>query len=505
MLRPSVLLPLLILLGLVGAGLAWLFQAEDFNRPEKAQRAPTPAQQLLAQNPLLPQPEIKSTGEDPQIGILQAQVQYLEEQVKALRDENSELVDQLAKLGLKQGGPMTAMKVDAPPSDIPVDYISLGAEMLADRELEDLPMPTVLTPQADVEKVILAWLKRQTSADFGRREGAAFCALGAVPNPLDTQPLRAALLARLIGGWYDDETSTLYLVDPHEVVNGLPAMTDPVLGVAYGNLLHHYQKSLLPVGAAALTSDERLARQALLGGDAALQRFLRELKQFKGPDPNKLPAEDPDHPLNQVPMPVFLRELEIFPLTQGLFFAQALHSLGGFKQVSSAYGRAPDSTADVLDTERYLAEMRAPMPRVEWASIEVGGEKPFWDDRLGPYPALVFLKRYNAEEVAGEAIKGWVSDRFLAYALQGDLSRRGHAVWQTRWATPAQMEKFYVAMKECLTQFYEVPPAAGEDLAFEAQGRRVLLQRRKEENSVLLIDAATETFAKLAVPQFTHP
>jgi len=92
----------------------------------------------------------------------------------------------------------------------------------------------------------------------------------------------------------------------------------------------------------------------------------------------------------------------------------------------------------------------------------VGGNKPFWDDRLGPYAALVFLKRYNAEEAAGEAIEGWMSDRFLAYAIQGDLNRRGHAVWQqTRWSTPAQM-KFFLAMKECLTQFYEVPPSEEE-------------------------------------------
>jgi len=53
--------------------------------------------------------------------------------------------------------------------------------MLADRELEDLPMPTVVAPQADVEKVILAWLKRQTSDDFGRIKGSGFLCLGAPP------------------------------------------------------------------------------------------------------------------------------------------------------------------------------------------------------------------------------------------------------------------------------------------------------------------------------------
>jgi hypothetical protein len=500
MLRPSVLLPLLILLGLVGAGWAWFFQAENFDHPAEARPAPTPAQQLLAQNPLLRQPEVQATGEDPQIGILQAQVQYLEEQVKALRDENSALVDQLAKLGLKQGGSTMAMKAEAPPSDIPVDYISLGAEMLADRELEELPMPTVVAPQVDVEKVILAWLKRQSSPGFGQREGAAFAALGAIPNPIDTLPLRAALLARLIGGWYDDETSTLYLVDPEERINDLPTMTDPVLGIAYGNLLHHYQISLLPSNGPTLSTDERLARLGLLCGDAALQRFLRDLKQFKGPDPSMLPAEDPDHPLNQVPMPAFLRELELFPWTQGFFFAQAMHSLGGFKQVSTSYGRPPESTADVMDTERYLADQPAPLPRVEWASIKIEDTDPFWDDRLGPYPALAFLKRYNADEAAGEAIKGWVSDRFLAYALKGDLTRRGHAVWQTRWSTPAKAAAFLKALRECLTQFYNTTNATAD--TFQAQGRTLHSAILPDKHSVLLIDAATETFVTEATQVF---
>jgi len=504
MLRPSVLLPVLILLGLVAAGLLWWTPTSEV---VVAKQALTPFQNILDQNPLLIMPVVPGApkADDPQVQILQSQVQYLEDQVRALREENSQLVDQLAKLGMKNGVAKMAMKVEEPPANIPTDFVSLGAEMLADRELQDLPMPTVLAPQADVEKVILDWLKQQHSDDFGTREGAAFAALGAIPNPIDTLPLRAALLVRLIGGWYDNQKSTLYLVDPEDVVDGMPVMSDPVLGIAYGNLLHHYQKSLLPEPTKQLATDERMARLGLLGGDAALQRFLRDLKQFKGPDPNKLPAEDPDHPLNQVPMPAFLRELEIFPLTQGFFFAQAMHSLGGFKQLSTTYGRPPESTADVLDTERYLAEQPTPLPRITWPSIKLDNTEPFWDDRLGQYAALAFLKRYNAEEAAGEAIKGWMSDRFLAYALKGDLARRGHAIWQTRWTSGAQMNKFYQAMQECLQQFYDVKSDAAEALQFQAHGRSVRLLRIKSENSVLLIDAASDDFAKLAVKLLLEP
>ena len=124
---------------------------------------------------------------------------------------------------------------------------------------------------------------------------------------------------------------------------------------------------------------------------------------------------------------------------------------------------------------------------------------------MGPYAALVFLKRYNADEAAGEAIKGWMSDRFLAYALKGDLARRGHAVWQTRWASAAQMDKFYQAMQECLHQFYDAKSDSAEALHFQAQGRSILLQRIKAENSVLLIDAASEGFASQAASTLIEP
>jgi len=104
----------LILLGLVGAGLASFLGRKTLATLLKP-ICLTPAQQLLAQDDLLPQPEIKSTGEDPQIGILAARCRL--DQVKALRDENSVLVDQLAKLGLKQGGSSMAVKADTPPSN----------------------------------------------------------------------------------------------------------------------------------------------------------------------------------------------------------------------------------------------------------------------------------------------------------------------------------------------------------------------------------------------------
>lgn len=504
MLRPGPLLVALLFLATAAVAALWFLAPEDFNKaPVTVKHAPIPEAEpmpVMVPNPLLPPPDkTGGTDSEKQIALLQNQVEYLHEQVQTLQKENSELIDKLAKLGMNPAATKPPMKREPAPDDVPVDYVTLGTELLSMRELAALPMPTVTAPLVDVEKVILAWLQRQHPPGYGEREGAAYAALGAIPRNIDTLPLRAALLVRQIGGWYDAESETIYLVDAADQVDGVPVIVDPVLALAQSNLLHHFGKSLLPGAKLPLTTDERMARLGLLGGDAVLLRFLRDLKQFQGPNPNEIPADDPDHPLNQVPMPAYLRELETFPQASGFHFAQAMHSLGGFKQLTSTYGRPPESTADVLDTERYLAEQRLPIPRIEWSSVEVANEKPFWDDRLGQSAVVSFLKRYNAQEIAVGAARGWQSDRFLAYDMNGDHTRRGHAVWQTRWSAPEQAADFLKALRECLTQFYDNPATEN---TFSAQGRTLHASVLADKHSVLLIDAATEDFAKAALKAF---
>lgn len=507
MLRPSSLLLLLILLGVGLSMMLWYEGPPKVVAPTVVvKHAPrevpvVAAEEPMAPNPLLPVPANAAQGSDAdkQIALLQNQVEYLHEQVQALQKENSDLIDKLAKLGLPANG--KPMKEESLPDKVPEDFVSLGAELLKLRELEELPIPTVTAPQAEIEKLILAWLKRQHPEGFGEREGAAFAALGVIPQTIDTLPVRAALWVRQLGGWYDEASETIYIVDPDEQPDGVPVMSDPTLALSYANLLHHFGKSLLPGPKVALSTDERMARLGLLGGDAALVRFLRDLKAFQGPNPNAIPTDDPDHPLNLVPMPAYLRELETFPMMSGFRFAQAMHSIGGFKQLSSVYGRSPDSTADVMDSQRYLAEDRLPIPRIEWSSTEVAKAKPFWDDRLGQQAVLSFLRRYNDDQSSLDASRGWASDRLLTYAINGDLSRRGHAVWQTQWKTPEQATAFDKALRESLRQFYDQGSVSD---AFTAQGRFVRTQVLKDKVSVLMIDAATDEFAKEAGTVFSR-
>jgi hypothetical protein len=474
--------PLLLLLALLAMGAA------------VAVMLPQMKSQPVVADPASPA-EPPAQGEDlrKQLKLMEGQVEYLQGQVGALQEENTQLIQKLGSLGMK-GTP----KMEPPtPDDDPPDFVGMGLDMMKLRKLQALPIPTTGVSMAEVEAAILLWLRQQQPDDEGPRFGLALTALGWIDKPVDPLPLRAAWLARQLGGWYDFETETLLTVDGGASADGKPAPDKP-LAIAFGQLLREYGSTLFPADPehkTRLSTDQRLAREALLSGDAGLTRFLFGLQNPAAQPKSDLPAEDPDHPLNEVPMPAFLRELSMFPFSRGFEFVQSLHSAGEFKQINAAYSRPPTQSAEVIEAERYLDNNPLPSPSLDWAKGKVAGAEPFWDDTLGKFVCFTALRTYNNDEDAGQGAKGWLADRLLVYPT--DKGTRDHAAWQTLWLTPKDAKAFFKAMRNCLLQRYDVK--AGTDTAdvvsLEANGRHVHLIKNRAGAGVLLIDAASAEFA----------
>lgn len=467
--------------------------------PEKEQ-APAMAEtaRLPGLEPLLPPAAGTGPGlENPddlrmQIKLLEGQVEYLQGQVDALQEDNAVLLQKLGSLGM-QG----VAKMDTPPArtGAEADFVGMGVELMKFRHIQALPVPTTSTGEAEVERVILAWLRQQMPDDEAPRFGLALAALGWIEKPVDPLPLRAALMAKKLGGWFDAESGTLLVAD-EQGKPGQPAPDRP-LAITYGQLLREFGPVLFPPrDKGPLSTDERLAREALLAGDAGLTRFLFSLQNPDAMPKDDLPSEDPDHPLNTVAIPVFLKELSLFPYSsRGFDFAQALHSAGQYGQLDAAYSRPPVSCAEVIQPEKYLDEARLPPAPVEYKTVEVAGSAPYWDDRLGKYAAFTALRAYNNDEEAGQAVRGWKGDRLLAYAAPE--SKRDHACWQTLWLSPADAGAFFKAMRNCLTQRYSLAPAVdtATEVVLRPEGREVRLLKNRDGGGVLLIDAASAAFA----------
>jgi len=469
--NPTVLLLVLLILGGV-AGL-WL----SGTKPEVPEAADLPSLPLAVAG------EAGEAGEkdlQQQILILQGQIEYLQGQNDALKDENSQLIQQLGTLGMKDAPPVV-MKDD----DVAPDFVGMGLEMMKMRKLQALPMVTTAVSQAEVEAAILAWMKRQQPGGQALNLPRALAALGWIPEAIDPLPMRAALLARVLGGWYDAETETMLTIDPETASSPVVVANKP-LAIAFGQLLREYGGTLFQPEFGPITTDMRLARESLICGDAALTRFLHSLQNPISDPKADLPAEDPDHPLNQVPLPVFLKELALFPFSRGFDFAQTLHSAGSFPQLNAGYSRPPITTAEVIEPEAYLNPERPPPPEIRLEDVQLAGAMPYLDDHLGKFACVTALRRYNTDEKAAEGARGLVADRLLAWAADSS-GKQDHVAWQTVFMDKASADAFHAAMVNWLKQHFKTE--AGDE--FVAQDRFVSLGRNHGKAGVLLINAGS--------------
>jgi hypothetical protein len=432
-------------------------------------------------------------GEDGTIRLLEGQVEYLEGQVRVLREENEALLAKLGQLGMAEGAGGELLGAGAKGMVEPEpDFVGLGIELMTVRELNALPITTLPVEGKVVKEKILAWLRRQQPGDEGWRWGRAVHALGWVPAAVDPLPSQAELMMLQLGAWYDEDEGTLFVDDGSGgEMAGQGGAYREALGVAWAQVLRDFGGTLFGKGGAVkLSTDERLARLALLGGDAGLTRFLHSLQNPGAVESKGIPVDDPDHPYNAVPLPDFLRKLHFFPVVEGFEFVQGLHSAGDFAQLNASYSRPPLSTAEVLDTERYLNESGLKPVAVTWPEVKVQGQMPIWDDVLGQFAVKTALRAWNDEERAGLGSRGWVGDRLLVYG-GAEAAGRGQAVWQTLWQDADWAEAFFRAMVEVLKQRYGVAVERQGDaiLPLQVEGRRVALMKNRDGQGVLLVDA----------------
>lgn len=501
--RSLIILAILVLSG-IGLGVLLVKQtrASRSSAPSPLPLVEEPSP--LANNPLLMNNADPATGVTggtaQQTRILESQVEYLQEQVAALQKENSQLIDKLASLNGKKETAMVPTPC-APPNPgtdgEPPDFVGIGIELVKTRTLQDIPIPTVMVERSDIEKRIAAWLATQYRPDHGKLQGRALAAIGVIPDRVDTLALKAAFLSHQIGAWYDQTDTTLYLTERTDE-------KENALALSYGYLFKHFSKTLYPVHSKPMTLDARLARDAMMAGDAALTRFLHAMQNpAKGGGGGV--GEDPDDPSRSVPIPNFLRELELLPFGIGFDFTQALHSIGGWEQVNAAYERPPVTGMEILDPRIYLQETPFTLEPLTWKDLAISGKTPIWDDTLGPLATVMLLKQFVPEAIASDTLPGWRNDRLLTYAA--DDGQRDHSVWQTLWKDSDAADAFFSAMRTRFLNKYKgstpSPKAADGVFQMDFSGRHILMKRSHQGRGVFVIDAADPTFAKNAMAKLS--
>ncbi|MDH3496750.1 MAG: hypothetical protein OER21_08315 [Gemmatimonadota bacterium] len=264
-----------------------------------------------------------------------------------------------------------------------------------------------------------------------------------VPDTLDLRALLLAVLSEQVVGYYDPDSTTLYVVDgtdpvqlrlvlAHELVHALQGQYVPL------DSLLQAGEAVDPTGG---ENDRRMAAQAVLEGQATLasltamlsdehiarlENFWRDLRENVRQEQERMPVF--------AAAPLVIREGLLFPYLAGADF---LRWFGQTYPDTLPFGpRLPTSTEQVLHPDRYRAG-DAPTTLRFRPEATVG--ESVYEDTWGEFEMrLVLQVRTGSESLATAGALGWDGDRFAVFADDGE-----HAlVWWSVWDGDRAAEKF---------------------------------------------------------------
>lgn len=208
-------------------------------------------------------------------------------------------------------------------------------------------------------------VRRQIDTSYPDAEAAAdaraLMVLGAIPRGTNLKALLKRALAGQVAGYYDPRTRRLFVgSDAESELDGIERLT---LAHELEHALADQALGLPPFLDERESADGQeeieLAALSLVEGDATLltdafaSKHLSLADAFRSVGP-LLAAED-----EFAKLPRYLQASTIFPYEEGLAFVCRLYERGGWKAVDRAYRRLPQTSAQIMFPERYLARERA--------------------------------------------------------------------------------------------------------------------------------------------------
>jgi hypothetical protein len=341
----------------------------------------------------------------------------------------------------------------SPPSDA-----EARLRALVDSLLPTLQQISGLTARAPVNvalrspEQVRSFVDLRLAEDFPPDElagaQAAYALLGLIPDSLDLRQLLSDLYAEQIVGYYDPDSTMLY------VTQGVPAeAVRPVLVHELVHALQDQQLDLDSLIARERGNDRQLAAQALIEGHATLVMLAFQARETSGRSvhPGELP--DPSAQIRsgldagqQYPVfrsaPRLLREVLIFPYAEGTSFAWTVWASQPAQQRLPLAMIIPESTEQVLDPRAKFMTRRDTPTEVRFT--EGSDWRVLYENNFGALETRLFLEISDA---AGQNAEGWDGDR---YRVLEDAAGRRALVWFSVWDTAEGASAFAAATARAL-------------------------------------------------------
>lgn len=311
---------------------------------------------------------------------------------------------------------------------------------------------------------------------------------GFMDKEFDLKEKVTRLYTEQVGGLYDNDNDTLYLIEGAPVTG---RMARTFLAHEVVHVLQDQDLGLDELPMKLKDDDDRvMACVALIEGDATVAMFQFYLSRVDVGALTDLAAAMFADSKEYSDAPDFLKENMLFPYVQGSVLVSALLSEGGWGRVDAAYREPPASTEQVMHPEKYLGRRDDPV-QVSLPDLDVFGWKKLEENVLGEFNTLILLKTHVVLPEAEEASGGWGGDRFGLFE-KDDCEA---LVWVSVWDTDRDAAEFFDSFRGFCEKDHgleiEGPSPEGGDLAWSTEEDIYFLGRRDKD--ILFISGSMGT------------
>jgi hypothetical protein len=311
------------------------------------------------------------------------------------------------------------------------------------RELSIIrPVRSGAQTRNEIERMIIRNVDEQTTPAEMHATELALKKLGLAPAEFQYRQFIIKLLTEQVAGYYDTKAQQFYLADWIELEGQKPVMAHELTHALQDQHFNLRRFEHWPRG----DSDAELAVHALIEGDATLSMTLYMAK-------NPLVAlaflrslaatNNSTEQFQQAPRA--LRESLVFPYEQGSDWTTTVYKRGGWKMVSDAFTKLPQSSEQILHPDKYFAyesPIKLALPDLKqllgpsWKRIDY--------DVNGEWSYYLILDQFLQSPVESKkAAAGWGGDRYALY--EGQNPDRPLMVQLTAWDTEDDAREFFDA------------------------------------------------------------
>lgn len=326
----------------------------------------------------------------------------------------------------------------------------------------------------DIQRMIIKNLDADTTPDEMHAAEVLLKAFGLAPKDFAYRAFLIKLLTEQVAGYYDPKAQQFYLADWIELEGQKPVMAHELTHALQDQHFNLKRFEKWPKG----DSDAELAAHALIEGDATLAMTLYMAKNPLIALAFMRTLGSQDTASEQFKLaPRALRESLLFPYEEGSQWATQLYKRGGWELVSQAFSKLPQSTEQILHSDKYFAyEAPQKLTLPEFKTVLGPTWKRIDSDVNGEWGCYLILDEFlNNTSESKRASAGWGGDRYALY--ETGRPDEIFVAQLTAWDTPADAREFFDAYAKRTLKRY---PEAREKNSVEhiewetAMGRAVM-------------------------------